>query len=315
MRAALAGGCLVAALAISTPAYGAPSAKARHVTSVTVTSSKPGPSDAFTGSALVLHAAITPALIRRRTHISGTVTWTIIGHHGIDLTCTSTNPLGARGKATCRIAAGRLLASESPYRVKASYSGDTHFAPSSTIFFQSVTPRLVHLQVRLDAKPESDLPTTITVAVRSGMAAPLVTGYIGFTVQSSVHRVNPVCKGGAEQELVNASATCVLPAGWLHVKRVSRSDRHPVTDWSIVASYGGGHWGGQVNFVAVTKEKKGSANIRTAGRLGRSNSSAACRRASRRQCSPDRRCHLCRDQGGRDACPTARAGLVPHAAD
>ncbi len=268
MQAVLLVGCIVAAIGTTTPAYAA-SGRALQATSVEVTSSRPGPTDAVTGSALVLHAAVSPSVLPPRTHISGTVTWTITGHFGIGLTCSTTTALSSQGKASCSIGAGALLASESPYRVKASYSGDTNFAASSAISFQSVAPKPVHLRMQLDARPASDQPTTVTVEVSSVVAAaPLITGYIGFIVTSTHHTVSPVCNGGAEQQLINAAATCVLPAGWVHVGTATPHDRNPVTDWSIQISYGGGHWGGQVNFTQVTKSMHGSANVHTAAQVG-----------------------------------------------
>ena len=69
---------------------------------------------------------------------SETVTFTITGASGDTLTCSNTpmnvvtisTTLQNQGIAQCAIAAGQLMSTDSPYKVKAVYSGDTNYETS-----------------------------------------------------------------------------------------------------------------------------------------------------------------------------------------
>lgn len=89
-------------------------------TSTTVTAA---PASPVTNQAVTLKATVSP------TPDAGTVTWSITYGTNNSVSCTASALSG--GVATCTIAAGLLQAANSPYTVKATYSGDVGFGASS----------------------------------------------------------------------------------------------------------------------------------------------------------------------------------------
>lgn len=242
------------------------SASADGLTTTTTTVS--APSTVANGHAVTFVASVspfkTPAPV---TKAGGTISFTITGSDASVVTCTGGNTalaLNGKGKAVCQVAPGTLLASASPYNVSATYSGDTVFAGSSGNLSQTVTLAKTHIALTYDTKPVSGAPTTFTATVTGG-AGTLPTGTVLFLVvslngKSSKARCNP---GGAKQPLAPstgttpvAQATCTLAANWFKVPAPSKSNPHPVGQWTVGAQYSG-----DANFGISTASLHGTSKV------------------------------------------------------
>ncbi|MGH9018614.1 MAG: hypothetical protein ACRDY1_12765 [Acidimicrobiales bacterium] len=219
-------------------ALGALSASADvPATATTVT----GPATLATGHGANFVAAISPAKTTTTPVVkaTGAVTFTITGRDASTVSCANTPALNGKGIATCRVAAGGLLASASAYTVTAVYAGDggTNFGPSSGTLTVDVTAATAKVKLSFDAKPVSGSPSTFTATVTGGGGA-LPTGNVVFSVSAS--STTKKCTGGNTEALSANSATppqaqavCTLPATWL--KPPSKSNPHPT--WTVSATY------------------------------------------------------------------------------
>jgi hypothetical protein len=238
-------GIVVATIGTGVPAFAAQS-QDLQATTVTITSTKP---TALTGAELNFRAAITPNLIAPRTHITGTVTWTITGSDASTVPCqkTSTPTVKNSGVVSCRVNKALLQAAASPYTVDASYSGDSNFAPGSGTLTQTVGIKQPNMIIRLPVGPSNGGPSTVTATVSAGVGSPLLTGSVIFSIASNVvtactngsavpHSAAKSVALGSDGSNANV-ATCQLPAGWITVPASSNSDKHPKTRWTITATW------------------------------------------------------------------------------
>lgn len=222
-----------------------------QATSVAITSSKVSPKVAYTGSPVTFRAQVTPNLIAPKTHITGTVGWTITGSDGSVVTCARVYRFANAGRSTCLVGGGQLLASDSPYTVSAAYSGDANFAPVTGSITQTVAPKPSKLSIRFSSPPASDAATAVTVTVKGGTATDLVAGTVYFSVTGtgstslvSCSNGTPVPHAGTTRSFVLGSdggagnqATCTLPAGWLVLQGTAPGRHHPKAFWSVTVSY------------------------------------------------------------------------------
>jgi hypothetical protein len=216
------------------------SAAGTTTTATTVT----GPSTVTTGHGVTLTAAVSPSKVTGPPVVkaTGAVTFTITGSDDSSVPCANTPAVNGKGKATCVVAPGSLLAAASPYSVSAAYAGDTNFSASTGDFSVSVTAATAHVRLTVDSKPTSDSPSTFTATVTGG-GGTAPTGIVTFTVASNGKPAKLVCSpGGKKQTLAPndatppvATATCALAAGWMKVSAKSGSS----TSWTVVATYGG----------------------------------------------------------------------------
>jgi hypothetical protein len=222
-----------------------------QATTVTITSSKMSPKVAYTGSTVTFRAQVSPNLIAPKTHITGTVAWTITGNDGSSVSCAKVSRFANAGKSTCIVKGNQLLASDSPYTATAAYSGDANFAPITGSFSQPVMPKTSSLRIHWSSPPASDTATSVTVAVKGGTATSLLGGTVYFSVTGtgstmlvSCTNGTPVPHSGATRSFVLGSngdaaneATCMLPAGWLVLKGTAPGRHHPKAFWSVTVSY------------------------------------------------------------------------------
>jgi large repetitive protein len=256
-------GVVVLAVGMGGTAFAAQSNDALS-TSVAITSSKMSPKVAYTGSSVTFRAQVSPNLIAPKTHITGTVAWTITGSDGSAVTCAKTYRFANPGRSTCIVKGGQLLASASPYTVTATYSGDANFATSTTSFSQPVVPKTSTLRIHFSSPPASDTATSVTVAVKGGTATSLLGGTVYFSVTGtgstsivSCTNGTTVPHSGATKSFVLGSngdpsneATCTLPAGWLILQGVAPGRHHPKAFWSVTVSYLG-----NTNFTQVIQRQ------------------------------------------------------------
>jgi hypothetical protein len=222
-----------------------------QATTITVTSSKMSPKVASTGSAVTFRAQVTPNLIAPKTHITGTVAWTITGSDGSTVACNQVSRFANSGKSTCIVKGNQLLASASPYTATAAYSGDANFAPISGSFSQPVVAKTTSLRIHWGMPPTSDAPGSVTVAVTGGTATKLLGGTVYFSVTGtgstslvSCSNGTPVPHAGATRSFVLGSngdasnqATCTLPAGWLVLQGTAPGRHHPKAFWTVTVTY------------------------------------------------------------------------------
>ena len=139
---------------------------------------------------------------------TGSVLFSITGESGDSLTCNDTGgdtqPLNS-GQALCDIAAGQLLAGDSPYTVSAVYSGDGLYQTSTGSTTQDVTKAIATVGVTSSASPlVTGQPVTFTATVTGvnapGSGAPM--GSIVFSVVGSGGTV-ATCDGGDTQLLMD----------------------------------------------------------------------------------------------------------------
>ena len=144
--------------------------------------------------------------------------------------------------ATCTVAADQLLAQSSTYTVTATYSGDSNYAGDSGSLVETVNPGKTRVKVTFDAKPSNGNPSLVTATVNAGPGTTLVSGYILFAITSTSSAAatdvqcegpNPNLGGNDAQPLVDGSASCQLPAGWLTLPSATPLNRRPKAAWSI----------------------------------------------------------------------------------
>jgi hypothetical protein len=252
-------GIVVAAFGTGVPAFAAQS-QDLQATTVTVTSSKP---TALTGAELTFRAMITPNLIAPRTHITGTVTWTITGSDSTTVPCQKSSVVTVKnsGRVSCRVNKALLQAEASSYTVQASYSGDSNFAPGVGTLSQTVTIKQPNMIIRFPEGPSNGGPSIVTATVTGGVGSPLLTGNVIFSIASNVatactngstvpHSTAKSIALGSDGSNANV-ATCQLPAGWITVPPSSNADKHPKTRWTITATFEGNG-----NFLSVFERAK-----------------------------------------------------------
>jgi hypothetical protein len=151
---------------------------------------------------------------------------------------------GGNGKATCKVGADELLGYLSPYTVTASYSGDANFASSSGMLSEAVTPAKARVHVSLAAPVVSGDSTTVNVFVSGAIAQELVGGDASFVVDgfSNPPGTPPTatCEGGTFawiQPLVDAEASCTLPAGWIVVPAPTGAVKRPKAVYDITVQF------------------------------------------------------------------------------
>ena len=244
---------VLAGVGVSTPAFAAGST----ATTTTVEALRP---TAMSGQGLVFRAMVTPTKVGS-TRLTGSVAWTVTGHDGSTVPCTTVTPINNGGKSDCKIAKVTVLAGSSPLTVTASYSGDGTFGASSGTTTQDVTPAPTRVHIVIATKPTSGASTTIQAYVRGGPGTPLLTGLVTFAVVSSysARGVKTYCEGSATpitannaQPIIGGFATCTLPSGWFVVPTASNAYKHPRTFWSVSASYDG-----NASFTPITSALQG----------------------------------------------------------
>jgi hypothetical protein len=222
-------------------------------TTLTVT----GPANITTGHAATFVAVLTPAKTDGTPPVkaTGTVNFTITGTDNSTVSCVTAPVLSAKGKATCKVGTGSLLASAGPYAVTASYSGDANFAASNDSISQVVSSANTHISLSFDPKPTPGAATVVTATMSGGSGA-LPTGIVSFVVTadyaSKAAMLNcgdgkasgnfqPLASNGAAKP--QAVATCDLVAGWWNLPTNANVK---VTSWKVTATYDGDSNYGQV---------------------------------------------------------------------
>jgi hypothetical protein len=211
---------------------------------VATTTTVTGPASVATGHAVTFTATVSPNTTGSKPVVKATggVTFTITGSGAASATCTNIPAVNGKGKAVCKVAAGSLLASASPYSVTAVYQSDGTFAGSTGNASEPVTQATAHVKLSYDVKPVSGAATTFTATVTGGGGA-MPTGTVQFTVAADGPNGKLVCNPGGKNQPLSASsdptpvaeATCSLSAGWL--KTATKGDPHP--SWAVAASYSG----------------------------------------------------------------------------
>jgi hypothetical protein len=194
---------------------------------------------------------------------TGTVTFTITGSDASTVDCTAGDvvTLHKRDRAVCNVAAGLLSPSASPYAVSAVYSGDDTFAGSNASGSEPVTATNTTITVSYDAKPASKQATVFTATVTGHGGTP--TGTVTFVVAAPGHPSKARCSPGGRTQPVgpdastppNNVAVCNLRPGWLTVRKATKSNPHPTSTWTVVATYNG-----DANFRASSKTMSGTAS-------------------------------------------------------
>ena len=257
MGAALSGLIVGGAVVAAAPAF----AGTTSATTSTVTASK---ATMTSGQPVAFKVVVVPAKVGT-TKITGTVAWTVTGHDGTVVPCTTEVLLSSGGVAKCSIDKGILLAGNSPYVASAVYSGDATFDSSTGSFSEPVTPTTTRVKIALSATPTSGAATVVTVTVVDGPATDLISGNVVFTIGSQYHQsgvaarctgtLTPVANNNVK--VVSAqTAVCTLPAGWMIVPRATTSNPKPANGWSISAVYTG-----NASFVTSYATKLGTAKF------------------------------------------------------
>jgi hypothetical protein len=206
-------------------------------TTTTVTAS----AHATAGHSVKFTATVSP-------RATGIVTFTITGSDSSPVPCLGGNApaLKPTGAAICKVAPGVLKASASPYTVTASYAGNANFASSTGTMSESIGLATPTVKVTVDQTPATHQASTFTATV-SGSTAGAPTGTVTFivTAQKPSHAKTLVCQGGKVQALSatgtppQMTATCLLPATWLKLKKANKGDPNPSNTWTVVANYNG----------------------------------------------------------------------------
>ena len=263
----LAGMAVVVSAAVigSTAVVAAPAfADAATATTLTVTANK---TTMTSGKPVSFTAAVVPAKVGT-TKITGVVDWTVVGHDGSIVPCTTITALSGGGKSRCHILKGSLLGAASVYTATATYSGDAAFATSTGSTTLEVTPGITRVKIDISAVPTSGAATTFTATVSDGPATPLVAGTVVFTVNSQYHAPGTPLNSGAircsgtalpvasnnTKTLVAQVATCSVPAGWMTVPNATKANPKPQDGWSVVATYNGNS-----SFFSSSASKRGTA--------------------------------------------------------
>lgn len=102
------------------------------------------------GAGVTIRTAVTPSSASTGSlgAPSGTMTYTVTGSSGDSVSCsngtnnvvTFSTSTSNQGVAKCTIPAGTLMAADSPYKIKAVYSGDTDYAASKGVDSLTVEP-------------------------------------------------------------------------------------------------------------------------------------------------------------------------------
>jgi hypothetical protein len=233
----------------------------------TTTTTVSGPATVTTGHAATFTAVVAPSKTTTTPVVkaSGAVTFTVTGSDNSNVPCSNVPALGGTGKFTCKVAAGNLLASASPYTVTASYAGDggANFGPSSGTLSETVNSATTHIKITFDSKPSNGASTVVTATLSGGSGA-LPTGDVTFSVDSPSATKPAMVNCGDGKTSGNfqalssngatkpqAVATCDLVAGWLNATATNK-DPHPVSTWQVTASYDG-----DSNYGRVYAFKKG----------------------------------------------------------
>lgn len=216
-------------------------------TSVTIT-----PAPAVSGQAVRVSADVSFTRIKH-SPINGTVTFSATNKLGaaVALNCKAVTDdvavVHKNGVAFCDVPAATLFASQGPYTITAAYSGSTdgNFDAStgSTTYSPAVAPTTIRIKLS-PFRPSSDSAETVTATVMAGPGTAGLYGDVVFVVTSGDHKVTPECtnstaKSHEEVPLTGNTATCDVPAGWLMVPAPSTTDKHPKTDYAIVAQFSG----------------------------------------------------------------------------
>ena len=193
----------------------------------TTTAVTVAPKSLVTDSAATLHAVISPA-VHLPLRPGGTVTFTVTGKSGDQLSCTAGNAAQVVGtSAYCLLPAGVLKTSDAPYSVSASYSGDGNYAGSSASASLAIAPRTTRLTVRSSANPvapAAQVTFSATLVPANRDPAP-VTGTVTFSIGGGT----VTCGGGNVAALVDDVATCSVPAGALAAR----------SSYAVTATYSG----------------------------------------------------------------------------
>jgi hypothetical protein len=225
-------------------------------TTTTVTAK---PASTTTGGAVTLDAQVTPVTTNAHTP-SGTVVFTITGSNASTVSCKKGNTAKVKGgKAVCKVTAGQLEASASPYSVSGVYSGDTNFSGSTG--GTSVAVSRATTKTKLTVKPavKNDTANTFTATIKAGGGTALLAGgQVTFAVSDSPSSTGTLrkCSGGDTQTITVkkgvATATCSLRAGWFKVPAKSKADPHPSASYNVTASVASNS-----NFLGSTRSKSG----------------------------------------------------------
>jgi len=206
-------------------------------TTTTVT----GPATVPTGHGATFTATISPSKTTTKPVVkaTGAVSFTILDSSANPVSCSNVPVLSGSGKFTCKVAAGSLLASASPYSVEASYAGDggTNFGPSNATVSLAVTAAAPHVRLTVDAKPTVGSASTFTATVTGGGGI-LPTGMVEFAVVGNKTTCSPTAKNNEEGLSPNsgsppvAQAVCSLPTTWLKSTKAI-----PSPHWTVVVTY------------------------------------------------------------------------------
>jgi hypothetical protein len=179
---------------------------------------------------------------------TGTVTFTITGLHSGTASCKTSNvvTINHRGKATCHVLAGQLLAHDSPYAVTATYSGDSNFAASTGNTSVTVAKARTKTHLKLDSKPVNGSPNSVTATVTTKHGGSLMSGVVVFSVSASpaTAKSKRTCTNGGDVQPLAitgnvGTASCELQAGWFIISKVSPGNKHPHGSWNVTANYSG----------------------------------------------------------------------------
>ncbi|HXQ59713.1 MAG TPA: Ig-like domain-containing protein [Acidimicrobiales bacterium] len=179
---------------------------------------------------------------------TGTVTFTITGLHSGTASCKTSNvvTLNRKGKATCHVLAGQLLAHDSPYNVEAAYSGDATFAPSSSTTAVTVAKARTRTHLKIDSRPHNGTANAVTANVTTVHGGSLLTGDVVFSVSASPATLKSkrTCTNGGDVQPLAVTgnvgtATCDLQAGWFVISKVGPGNKFPHGSWNVTANYSG----------------------------------------------------------------------------
>lgn len=145
---------------------------------------------------------------------TGTVTFAIATAGGQPVACTNGDTVTVVGRrADCRVAAGTLQASDGPYHVAETYSGDTDFLPSSATLSETVDLLPSRTRITSSANPDtSGAAVTYTAIIRPRPAAipEPQTGTVTFSFATSANAPPPACEGGDAVTLFAGQASCTV---------------------------------------------------------------------------------------------------------